>query len=239
MIKSLVIVSLFFFCCQPMGKTAAPDEIRVLYVGNSLTYTNDLPQLVKEIGVAEQVKINYKSLLFPNYSLEDHWKEGKVQQEIESGKYDFIVAQQGPSALPESQVLLLEYTQKLAELCRKNKAKLALYMVWPSLTRSFDFENVIFSYTQAAKKTESLLCPAGIAWQHVWLADPKMALYGNDGFHPSPKGSAIAAMVVYASLFQKKELNFLQLEKIPWDKELTRQEFEILRESARKAIENE
>jgi hypothetical protein len=66
-----------------------------------------------------------------------------------------------------------------------------------------------------------------------------MALYGNDGFHPSPKGSAIAAMVVYASLFQKKELNFLQLEKIPWDKELTRQEFEILRESARKAIENE
>jgi hypothetical protein len=55
----------------------------------------------------------------------------------------------------------------------------------------------------------------------------------------SPKGSAVAAMVVYASLFHKKELNFLQLEKIPWEKELTLQEFEILRESVRKAIDNE
>lgn len=237
MIKSFLIIALFFFCCQTTENEVAPLEIRVLYVGNSLTYTNDLPQLVQEIGTVERVKINYKSLLFPNYSLEDHWKEGKVQQEIESGNYDFIVAQQGPSALPESQVLLLEYTQKLADLCRKNKAKLALYMVWPSLTRSFDFDNVILSYAQAARKTESLLCPAGVAWQYAWQADPKIALYGNDGFHPSIKGSAVAAMVVYASLFQKKELNFLQFEKIPWERELTKQEFDILRNSAQKAID--
>lgn len=236
MIKFYLIIALFLFCCQTT-ENAAPTEIWVLYVGNSLTYTNDLPQLVQEIGTVEKVKINYKSLLFPNYSLEDHWKEGKVQQEIESGKYDFIVAQQGPSALPGSQVLLLEYTQKLADLCRKNKAKLALYMVWPSLTRSFDFDNVILSYTQAARKTASLLCPTGVAWQHVWQADPKMALYGNDGFHPSIKGSAVAAMVVYASLFQKKELNFLQFDKIPWSKELTNHEFEILRDAARKVID--
>lgn len=236
MIKFYLIIALFLFCCQTT-ENAAPTEIWVLYVGNSLTYTNDLPQLVQEIGTVEKVKIKYKSLLFPNYSLEDHWKEGKVQQEIESGKYDFIVAQQGPSALPGSQVLLLEYTQKLADLCRKNKAKLALYMVWPSLTRSFDFDNVILSYTQAARKTASLLCPTGVAWQHVWQADPKMALYGNDGFHPSIKGSAVAAMVVYASLFQKKELNFLQFDKIPWSKELTNHEFEILRDAARKVID--
>ena len=237
MIKTSVIVILFFFCCQTVRTGVMPSEIRVLYVGNSLTYTNDLPQLIQEIGRTEQVSIHYKSLLFPNYSLEDHWKEGKVQKEIESGQYDFIVAQQGPSALPESQVLLLEYAKKLAELCQKHRAKLALYMVCPSLTRSFDLDNVIFSYSQAALKTESLLCPAGLAWKYAWQADPKIALYGNDGFHPGTKGSLLAAMVVYASLFQKKELEFLQLEKIGLDKEVNHQDFKVLRESARKAVD--
>ncbi|MFN8347923.1 MAG: hypothetical protein U0X91_23160 [Spirosomataceae bacterium] len=238
MAKTLMIIVLFYFGCCTVETGVTPTEIRVLYVGNSLTYTNDLPQLVQDIGRSEQVPIRYKSLLFPNYSLEDHWKEGKVQQEIESGQYDFIVAQQGPSALPESQVLLLEYTKKIAELCQKHHTKLALYMVWPSLTRSFDLDNVIFSYTQAAVKTNSLLCPAGLAWKYAWQADPKIALYGNDGFHPATKGSLLAAMVVYASLFQKKEMGFLQPEKIGLEKEINRQDFDVLRDSALKAMNN-
>lgn len=106
-----------------------------MFVGNSLTYTNDLPQLVQEMGKHDSVSIEYTTFLFPNYSLEDHWNEGKVQKEIETGRYDFVVAQQGPSALPESQVLLLEYTQRLAEVCKKNNTSMAIYMVWPSSTR--------------------------------------------------------------------------------------------------------
>src|SRR5215510_4243121 len=108
-----------------------PDKkLKLLFVGNSLTYVNDLPALVTEMAKQDETTITYNSFLFPDYSLEDHWNDGKVQAEIEKGGYDFVVMQQGPSALPESQVLLLDYTRRFAEVCNNSKAKLAMYMVW-------------------------------------------------------------------------------------------------------------
>ena len=71
--------------------------------------------------------ITYTSFLLPDYSLEDHWNEGRVQNELDKGEYDFMIAQQGPSALPESQVLLLEYTKKFKQLCDSKKTKLSAF----------------------------------------------------------------------------------------------------------------
>ncbi|MEQ8425170.1 MAG: hypothetical protein RIA63_10710, partial [Cyclobacteriaceae bacterium] len=163
-------------------------KIKVLYVGNSLTYSNDLPGLVEELGRMQGVRIQSKVIAKPNYALEDHWLEGTIQSEIKNNHYDFVVAQQGPSALPESQVMLLESAVRFAELCKETKTVFALYMVWPSKSRSFDHDNVIYSYSNTAKKTASLLCPAGLAWKYAWEEDPNLPLYGNDNFHPSIMG---------------------------------------------------
>ena len=162
----------------------------------------------------KQVTIAYETFLFPDYSLEDHWKEGKVVEEIKKGKYDFVIAQQGPSALPESQVLLLEYTKKFAKLCKDNNSKLALYMVWPSKARLFDLDNVIKSYGTAAAKTGSLLCPAGLAWKNAWQKDSSIALYGPDNFHPGIDGSLLAAFTVCGTILKDKDLNFATLERL-------------------------
>ncbi|WP_428657974.1 SGNH/GDSL hydrolase family protein [Runella sp.] len=232
----LPLFILFGSCSNATEVTSKKSALRILFVGNSLTYTNDLPQLVQEIGKYDSVSIEYSTLSFPNYSLEDHWNEGKVQKEIETGHYDFVVAQQGPSALPESQVLLLEYARRLAEICRKNNTPMALYMVWPSSSRSFDLDNVIYSYTQAATQTQSLLCPAGLAWKYAWESTPGLPLYGNDNFHPSMTGSLLAAFTVYGTLAQKNNFDFLMSEKSPWS-EIPKKSLDILKQAALKALE--
>jgi hypothetical protein len=229
---------LFFFCFLTLsGCTKASGNnnegtslIKIAFVGNSHTYLNDIPSMIKEIGKHDNKKIETTSFTKPDYSLEDHWNEGEVEKEIQKNKYHFLVAQQGSSALPESQRLLKEFAKKFADVCAATNTKMNLYMVWPMQSRLFDLDNVIYSYTEAAKYTGSSLSAAGLAWKKVWEQNPGFTLYDTDGFHASKKGSILAALIIYTSLFEKKELNFLQKKKMTWANDLSDLEFELFKE---------
>jgi hypothetical protein len=235
-LRNLLLLSLLIFCFSAFTGGKTNISLRILFVGNSLTYVNDLPALITEIGKQEGTTITYSSFLLPDYSLEDHWNEGKVKAEIDKGGYDFLVAQQGPSALPESQVLLIEYATRFAEICKKNNAKLALYMVWPSKARSFDLDNVINSYTKASQKTQSVLCPAGLSWKYAWSVDSTLPLYSPDNFHPSLTGSVAAALAVYGTLADKNNFDFIRHNNCSWKTEMTEARLEILKKAALKAM---
>ena len=174
--------------------------IRVLFIGNSLTAANDLPATVQALAAAAGVRVEYSALVKPNVSLEDHWNDGEARRAIERGRWTFVVLQQGPSALPESQVLLLEYTRRFDRVIRAAGARPAMYMVWPSRARASDAAGVGRSYSAAARAVDAVLCPAGDAWQAAWRTDPDLPLYGADAFHPSPLGSTLAAMAIVEAL---------------------------------------
>lgn len=173
---------------------------RILFIGNSLTYANDLPAMVCALARAAGRQAVCASVAKPDYGLEEHWNEGRVQKEIARG-WDVVVLQQGPSALPESRRLLVSYARKLDGEIRKAGARPALYMVWPSQTRRGDFPAVSQSYAVAARQIEGVLLPAGDAWRAVWDIDDRIQLYSDDGFHPSHSGSYLAAVVIYSQLF--------------------------------------
>ena len=174
--------------------------VRVLFIGNSLTAGNDLPATVQALAAASGARIEYTAIAKPNFSLEDHWNDGEARRAIERGRWTFVVLQQGPSALPESQVLLLEYTRRFDAVIRASGARPAMYMVWPSRARAADAAGVSRSYGAAARAVSAVLCPAGDAWQAAWRTDPDLPLYGSDAFHPSPLGSTLAAIVIVEAL---------------------------------------
>jgi hypothetical protein len=179
-----------------------PPPVRILFIGNSLTYANDLPAMVCAMAQAAGKRAVCESIAKPDYSLEDHWNERTAQKVIARG-WDVVVLQQGPSALPESRRLLIQYTNRFDEEIRKAGARTALYMVWPSRVRRGDFPGVSQSYTAAAAGVKGLLIPAGDAWRAAWAADAQLPLYGSDGFHPSPAGTYLAALVAYQQLFSE------------------------------------
>jgi hypothetical protein len=231
-----LLLCLFLLSFVTRQKETTDKKLKLLFVGNSLTYVNDLPALIKELAKQDGSAITYTSFLLPDYSLEDHWNEGKVKTEIEKGGYDFVVAQQGPSALPESQVLLLDYTKRFAEVCSKSKSKLSLYMVWPSKARSFDLDNVISSYTKAAEKTSSLLCPAGLGWKYAWQSDSTLPLYSPDNFHPSITGSVLSALIIYGTLTGKNNFDFIQYGNCTWKDQVSEERLKVLKQAAIKAM---
>jgi hypothetical protein len=181
--------------------------LRVLFIGNSLTYTNDLPAIVEALAEASrQKRFVYKSVVFPDYSLEDHWTGGHARKAISSDKWDVVVLQQGPSALEESRKSLLEYTRLFDKAIRAAGARPALYMVWPSQARLRDFDRVVESYRLAAAEVKGILFPVGEAWREAWKRDATMGLYTDDRFHPSAAGSYLAALVIYEKLFDRSPI---------------------------------
>ena len=50
-------------------------EISILFIGNSLTYTNNLPKLIKKTGKKKNLIIKTQMIAFPNYSIADHWND--------------------------------------------------------------------------------------------------------------------------------------------------------------------
>jgi len=189
---------LLFLSCSS-ADVEPGDGLRVLFVGNSLTTTNDLPGVVAAFGAASEVPVAVRSIAYPNVSLEDHWRLGEAQDALASGDWDVVVMQQGPSSLPENQEHLRTWAQRFADEARSHGTEPALYMVWPSEARRSAFPAVVASYTQAAEAAATLL-PAGAAWLEAWDVQPNLSLYGPDGFHPGDAGTYLAALVVYGGL---------------------------------------
>jgi len=173
-----------------------PAALNILFVGNSLTYTNDLPGMVAAlIDSAGLGPVAVRSVAFPDFGLEDHWNQGGARTQLGREGWDFVVLQQGPSAT-EGRPSLLEYTELFAGPIRAAQAQPALYMVWPAAARSFDWDGVRDSYQMAAELVDGLFLPAGEAWREAWKEDAGLTLYGADGFHPSPLGTYLAALVI-------------------------------------------
>lgn len=182
-------------------------DLTVLFVGNSLTYTNGMPTMVQVIAEAAGRSFEYRSLTAPNFSLEDHWVSG-ARDLIADLKADVVVLQQGPSSLPENQIYLKEWTEAFAPVIRDAGGEPALYMVWPSRSRLFAFDDVRTSYLNAAEAVGGRFLPAGEAWRAVWEDDPDADLLGPDGVHPTTLGSFVAALTIYAELFEE-DVTFL------------------------------
>ena len=177
---------------------------RVLFIGNSLTYLNDLPGTVAGLAGSAQTAIAVGSVAKPNFALIDHaaGKSNAVQM-IDEGDWDYVVLQQGPSALDLSRDTLLIATRQLDPHIRAAGARSALLMVWPESSRFGVFDDVRDSYRIAAEDVDGLFLPAGEAWRTAWAADPQLQLYGPDGYHPSELGTYVAALVVYEEITGK------------------------------------
>jgi hypothetical protein len=176
---------------------------RVLFVGNSLTYTFDLPGVIADLAKSvNETPLVYKTVAYPNFALEDHWFNGIVAQ-IEPHDWDLVVMQQGPSSLPENAEHLRVWTIKLDSVVKAHGGRSALYQVWPSSFYMGSFGAVRESYRNAAIAVEGMFIPAGEAWRTAWEYDRGFAFYGYDGFHPSALATYMNALVHFEMIYDR------------------------------------
>jgi hypothetical protein len=170
----------------------------VLFIGNSLTYTNDLPATVSQLAASVGDTIRVRAIALPNYALIDHVNGGSNAVDVIRGeRWSMVVLQQGPSTLPLNRDTLVLATQKFDPFIKASGAKSAQYSVWPSSDRPQDFPGVLRSSQDAARAVGGVVFAVGQAWLAAWAVEPQLPLYGPDGFHPGELGTYVAALVIY------------------------------------------
>ena len=201
MLRHFALLALATIACgDDPGGPVDDGRPRVLFIGNSLTHTNDLPAMVRVLAESAGTPLVTGMIAPGGVSLEDHWADRDTRAAVASGRWDVVVLQQGPSALPSSRANLVEYAVKWATAIRAAGATPVVYMPWPESYRMSAFDSVSRSYREAAEAANAALVPGGDAWQAVWRRDPSLALYGGDGFHPSPLGTYVVAVAAWSRL---------------------------------------
>lgn len=181
---------------------AEPDEVQVLFIGNSFTFFHEMPKMVAELAKAgKQRPLRFVQVTPGGYTHERHWKDGKALAAIQSRKWDFVVLQEqslGPIVNRES---MFEYGKKLDEEIRKQGAKTLLYMTWAYQDKPGDQAALSNAYLELAKAVSAEVVPVGSAWEQAIQADKNRTLHENDKRHPNVIGSYLAACVFYATIY--------------------------------------
>lgn len=193
-------------CKDEQGPGAPPptDRVRVLFIGNSLTFANDLPKILEAIADSAGVKrLETVDISVGNTALSDHYLFGRARNVIRQGGWNYVVLQQGPSAVPANRDSLRMFVQAFATDIRSVGATPAIYMVWPMTERSFDYDRVVESYTLAATDVDGLLFPGGEAMRAARARDASLPLLESDGYHPSAMGSYLVALSMFGILYDR------------------------------------
>ncbi len=177
----------------------AAGAVRVLFVGNSYTYTNDLPRIVVAVAAARGVEVEAGDLTAPNAAIEDHVLSGALSSRLVEG-WDWVILQQGPSSQPDSRIHLRQWASEAAHLARAAGARVALMSVWPALQNAHTWRDAELSYRLAAASAGGCVIPVATAWRLARDQAPGLPLYLPDRLHPTPEGSLLAALTIVRGL---------------------------------------
>lgn len=194
------------------------EEKKVLIIGNSYTFYNDLPKTLQALSNKTKYPLKVDSYTAGAMSLRgflDDPSHKKARQLVETGDYDWLILQdqsQTPAYKPDE---TMDSVRRWTEIAKKNGTRVMLFLTWahasadgkkitPLATMQ---EQTSTTYCKAAiansDKTKIKVAPVGEAWALWYKENPDKPLHLNDMSHPNAGGTYLAACVIHASLTGK------------------------------------
>ncbi|MFT5858468.1 MAG: PKD repeat protein [Flavobacteriaceae bacterium] len=212
-----LIISLFFSITL-----TAQDSVSVLFIGNSYTYVNALPDILVNLSTSLGDVVNQDSHTGGGATLQGHAGNPAAYAKINAQPWDYVVlqAQSQEPSFSDSQVdaETLPYAKQLADSIYANRfcSEALFFMTWGrengdpqwAPIATFDGMNgrLRNAYLRMSDTIQGSVSPVGVAWKEVRDNYPAINLYSGDGSHPSYEGSYLAACTFYASVFRKSPI---------------------------------
>jgi PKD repeat protein len=201
-------------------------KLKVLFLGNSYTYVNNLPQLIKDIALANGDTLIFDSNCPGGQTFVGHYNDPITVTKLSSQVWNYVVLQaqsQEPALIPAPyytntliSAIKLDSMIKHYNTCsetvffetwgRKNGDASNCVSLPPVCTYLGMQNRLRASYKLFADTTHSVFSPAGEAFRKSILLNPSLELYNVDESHPSLEGSYLTACVFYEVLFHKSVL---------------------------------
>ena len=177
--------------------------LNVLFIGNSHTYFNYMPQMLSTLVDAEDrgFELAVDQCTGEGAGLAWHWENSPTRDAIGEKAWDYVVLQDrsgGPLEEPDS---FVRHAGLLDAEIRKQDAKTMLFLTWANRSRPDTQAVIANAYEMVAHKLHTALAPVGPAWEAIHRIDPGFELYHRDGRHANPTGSYLTACVFYSVMF--------------------------------------
>lgn len=182
---------------------------RILFIGDSLTFVNDLDQHVVALARAadpvDGTAISVNRSVRGGSPLKALWKKTDARDQIQNGKYDAVVLQED---LPETTLEdFQKYGSHFGQLARSVGSRLILLATWPYDRLGWiKTDGIMSAHLELAQKIGAEVAPAALAWDRMSGIYPDVDLYADDGEHPTVLGTHLAATVVFATLWKRNPI---------------------------------
>jgi len=185
---------------------AAPvpdDRLRVLFIGNSYTYVNDLPFQIQQVAASAgaEMPLEVVSITPGGMTLEHHWTSGAARRLIRQGGWTHVVLQEQSTRPIDDPATFHEYARLFDEEIDRVGAQTVFYLTWARQHRPTSQDSLSHQYLAAGEALGARVAPVGIAWQRALREDPNLVLHYEDRSHPEPIGTYLAALVFSATLY--------------------------------------
>lgn len=174
-------------------------KLRILFIGNSHTYFNDMPLMVARRFRDLQYDCEVTMIAHGGWFMIQHVQEPDVRFNILNGNYDYVVLQEHAHPFgPES--VFFEAVHRLNEWIREAGAKPVIYMTWAKKDEESRQERMTLAHKQIAEEIDALLAPVGENWWPYIHSCPDVDMYYGDGQHASEEGSEFAAKYIFETI---------------------------------------
>jgi len=221
LVRFVLLVFIWHAATSSVWATEKKDTTRVLFVGNSYVYYNNLIQMIGLITDSLDHKIICKKSVIGAATLGEHWnglRGLKSRQAIANGKYQIVVIQDNSLWPIQHKDSLLLYGQKFADLIYQTGARPYLYNTWARKKMPETQETINATYHELAAKTGATVVPIGACWDKARKEKPEMELFHPDGSHPSPLGTFMIALGFIKTITGKLPAKYATVYNY-WDKD--------------------
>ena len=179
------------------------DRLRVLFIGNSYTYVNDLPGQIQRLAEAAdaELPLDVVSVTPGGMTLEHHWADGVARRLIRQGGWTHVVLQEQSTRPIDDPDVFFRHARLFDQEIEGVGAETVFYLTWARQHRPASQDTLAHAYLTIADELGARVAPVGIAWQRAREMDPGLVLHHEDRSHPGPTGTYLAALVFYATLF--------------------------------------
>jgi hypothetical protein len=213
-------------CIVPLN---AGPCLRILFIGNSYTYANDLPTMFTRLARSGGHKVWIGMAAESGWALSNHVQSTATMDQLKSSKWDFVVLQEQSQipAIEQSRTRSMYPAARLLVSRVKDVGSIPIFFLtwahrdgWPENGLP-DYESMQAAidqgYLAIAQELDVGIAPVGFAWQAANGQNPQLGLWQEDGSHPTERGTYLAACVFYATIFRQSPEGLSYRGNLPMD----------------------
>lgn len=202
-----------------LAALSATAQERVLFVGNSLTYFNDMPQIFESIATEKGHDVSVHSYTVGGTGLAEHLAAGEVIRVIQSERWDKMVLQPGSgesAGMTLSTDAVARVVRQLADILHEGspEAKVYLYEISNGITPGDgrgDYQTYLYSQHRILDTVRRIarlagvpFAPAGECFREHYAEHHDLMLHSafND-IHPNLAGSYLVACAIFETLYEE------------------------------------